>query len=70
MAKAKANKFNIKIGFMNQDTNETVWIIDKVASLNQIIGKLPKNVIEFLEKRGYVLYKDDENVYYTISKLS
>jgi hypothetical protein len=69
MAKAKLTKFNVKIGFMNEGSNNPVWIIERVASLNQIIGKLPNNVIEFLEKRGYVLYKDDDNVYYNISEI-
>lgn len=67
MAKAK---FNVKIGFMNEDQNEPVWIIDKVATLNQIVGKLPRIVMQCLATRGYVLYKDDDNVHYNISKLS
>ena len=70
MAKAKSQKFNIQIGFFNHDTNERVWIIDKVATLNQIAGKLPQVAFECLATRGYVLYRDDDNVYYNISKLN
>ena len=70
MAKAKSQKFNIQIGFLNHDTNELVWIIDKVATLNQIVGKLPQVELECLAKIGCTIYKDDSNVYYNISKLS
>ena len=69
MAKAKLTKLNVKIGFMNEESNEPIWIIDKVATLNQIAGKLPQVAFECLATRGYVLYRDDDNVYYNISKI-
>ena len=69
MAKAKLTKLNVKIGFMNEESNEPIWIIDKVATLNQIVGKLPQVAFECLATRGYVLYKDDDNVHYNISKI-
>jgi hypothetical protein len=69
MAKAKVTKFNVKIGFMNEKSNEPIWIIERVASLNQIVGKLPQVVMNCLASRGYVLYKDDDNIHYNISEI-
>jgi hypothetical protein len=69
MVKAKMPKFNVKIGFMNQESNEPIWIIERVASLNQIVGTLPQVVMQCLASRGYVLYKDDNNVHYNISEI-
>jgi len=67
--KSKANKFNIKVGFMNQESNEPIWIIERVVSLNQIEGTLPQSVMQFLASRGYVILKDDNNVHYNISEI-
>jgi hypothetical protein len=67
--KAKLPKFNVKIGFMNEELNELVWIIERVLSINKIVGKVPQNVFECLASRGYVLYKDNNNVHYNISEI-
>lgn len=69
MVKAKLTKFNVKIGFMNEGSNNPVWIIERTVSINQIVGKLPQNVFECLASRGYVLYRDSDNVHYDISEI-
>jgi len=69
MAKAKLPKFNVKIGFMNEGSNNPVWVIERVVSINKIVGTLPKVVMQCLASRGYVLYKDSNNVHYDISEI-
>jgi len=69
MVKAKLPTFRVKIGFMDDELNEPIWIIERVVTFNQIEGTLPQVVFDCLDKRGYVLYKDDDNVHYDISEI-